>query len=139
MEAHELQLAVYRITDDCKGCGVCRKKCPWNAVLGAKKERHVIEPTLCRGCGTCWSVCPRRAVEDANGTRRADRERGQAPRARIDGCACAGCQNCLLNCEQSAIRYERRLLAGHCVVDQDRCIGCGSCLTFCASDCIGLV
>jgi MinD superfamily P-loop ATPase len=136
LEAHELRLVTFRITSDCVGCGQCRRKCPWEAIIGAKKQKHVIEPTVCQGCGTCWNVCPKRAVEDAHGLRREGKGRGKLPKARIESASCAGCKNCLLNCEQAAISYQRRLLAGHCQVDENRCAGCGSCLVFCASDCI---
>ncbi|MBW2276428.1 MAG: 4Fe-4S binding protein [Deltaproteobacteria bacterium] len=136
--ARARQLVAYRITSDCKGCGVCRKQCPWDAILGAKKERHVIEPTLCEQCGTCWHVCPKRAIEDEDGQRREGKGKGKVPKAGIDRATCVGCQNCLLNCEQSAIEHHPRLLGGHCSVDQSRCVGCGSCLAYCASDSIEL-
>lgn len=132
------QLVFYRITADCKGCGVCRKKCPWEAIEGEKKVRHVIDPTLCERCGTCWHVCPRQAIEDADGRRREGKGKGEVPRAAIDGESCVGCQNCLLNCEQGAIEHHKGLLGGRCEIDRERCVGCGSCLAYCATDSIGL-
>jgi len=126
----------FRITDECVGCGSCRKKCPWGAISGEKKCKHVIDPTLCQQCGTCWYACPKRAIEDAEGYRRRKGERARVPKARIDAKACAGCQNCLLNCEQDAIEFESGLVAGHCRVDKSKCIGCGNCLAYCASGCI---
>jgi ferredoxin len=120
------------------GCGSCRRKCPWEAVLGKQKHKHLIEPTLCQECGTCWYTCPKCAVEDPEGYRR-EKGRPRPPKARIDRAACVGCQNCQLNCEQGAIHYLSSVLVGYCQVDQSRCVGCGSCLSYCASACIELV
>ena len=46
----------------CKGCGVCLKKCPVNAITGAKKEAHVINEELCIKCGACKEACRLNAV-----------------------------------------------------------------------------
>ena len=128
----------FRITDNCVGCGTCKKKCPWEAISGVKKQKHLIEPTLCRECATCWYTCPRCAVEDAEGYVREKSGRPRAPKATIDSVACVGCQNCLMNCEQGAIHFESGLVAGRCNVEEHSCIGCGSCLAYCASGCIQL-
>jgi electron transport complex protein RnfB len=125
----------FRITESCAGCGGCKKKCPWAAIVGDKKAKHVIEPTICMECGTCWYTCPKSAVEDPEGF---VREKGKVrmPKASIDNRACAGCRNCLLNCERGAIEFENSLFGGKCHVAEDDCIGCGRCLLFCASGCI---
>jgi MinD superfamily P-loop ATPase len=123
----------YRITEDCVGCGKCRRVCPWKAVIGQQKQRHVIEPTLCQECSTCWFTCPKRAVVDPFGFRRSPEVRPRMPKANIDRGACVGCQNCLLNCEQGAIQYKKGLIVGHCNVDQSQCIGCGKCMEYCAN------
>lgn len=133
-----LPIMAFSITADCVGCGACKNKCPWNAIMGEKKKIHLIEPTLCRGCGTCWYSCPRRAVVDVNGFRR-EAGKPRIPKASIDRSACVGCQNCLLNCEQHAIVFRSKRWSGVCEVESDLCSGCGRCLTGCAGDCISLV
>ena len=52
----------YVIEDLCNGCGVCRRKCPQEAISGKKKEVHVIDPELCIKCGICRDVCKFDAV-----------------------------------------------------------------------------
>jgi NADH:ubiquinone oxidoreductase subunit F (NADH-binding)/(2Fe-2S) ferredoxin/Pyruvate/2-oxoacid:ferredoxin oxidoreductase delta subunit len=47
----------YVIEDLCTGCGLCRRKCPQEAISGEKKEPHVIDPELCIRCGICHDVC----------------------------------------------------------------------------------
>lgn len=136
MEARKLRLASYRIADDCVGCGLCRKKCPWGAIIGDKKEKHLIEPLVCQQCGTCWQLCRQQAVLNPDGERRTGKGKGRAPQARIDRSACAGCRNCQLNCEQQAIDFRRGFPTGRCEVDAGRCIGCSACLAYCASGCI---
>ena len=128
----------FTITDECVGCGACKKKCPWGAVLGEKKQRHAIDPTLCRECATCWYMCPKCAVEDTEGFRRKKSDKPRMPKARIDAAACAGCQNCLLNCEHSAIHLDKGIISAHCKVNADECRGCGSCMAYCPNGCIDL-
>lgn len=46
----------------CNGCGVCRKYCPTNAIVGAKKEVHHIEQSDCIKCSICIEHCPFDAI-----------------------------------------------------------------------------
>jgi NADP-reducing hydrogenase subunit HndC len=46
--------------EKCKACGICRKKCPVDAVEGAPKVVHRIVQEKCIRCGTCYEVCPKK-------------------------------------------------------------------------------
>ena len=46
----------------CKGCGLCAKNCPQEAISGERKEPHEIDQELCIKCGVCFEVCPFDAV-----------------------------------------------------------------------------
>ena len=52
------------IADKCKGCSLCEKVCPYNAITVDKesKEATVVE-AACSGCGTCGAECPFEAIE----------------------------------------------------------------------------
>lgn len=43
--------------DKCKGCTLCARNCPANAITGKVKEPHVINPALCIKCGACMEKC----------------------------------------------------------------------------------
>lgn len=43
--------------DKCTACMACIKKCPSNAIIGAKKVPHFIVADKCIGCGACHEVC----------------------------------------------------------------------------------
>ncbi len=56
--AHHCQaLLNYVITDKCKGCTACARKCPVNCISGEVKKQHVIDQTKCIKCGTCIATC----------------------------------------------------------------------------------
>ncbi len=63
--AHECtNLLKYEINADlCRGCTLCSKKCPVNAISGTVKNPHVIDMDKCIKCGNCKSVCKFNAVE----------------------------------------------------------------------------
>ena len=46
--------------DKCKGCGICLRNCPVNAISGEKQKPHTINQAKCTKCGTCLEVCPER-------------------------------------------------------------------------------
>ena len=48
--------------EKCKGCGMCRKNCPMEAITGAAKQVHVIDPEKCINCGACVTNCPFGAI-----------------------------------------------------------------------------
>jgi NADP-reducing hydrogenase subunit HndC len=41
----------------CKGCGLCAKDCPAQAIMGSVRKPHVINPYECIRCGMCMSRC----------------------------------------------------------------------------------
>ncbi len=51
------------IAENCKGCTLCAKKCPANAIIGKAKEVHIIDQELCIKCGQCFDVCKLEAIE----------------------------------------------------------------------------
>jgi NADP-reducing hydrogenase subunit HndC len=43
--------------DKCKGCTLCSRVCPNNAIEGKVKEAHVIHQDKCVKCGACMEKC----------------------------------------------------------------------------------
>lgn len=48
-------------TELCDGCTRCSTKCPFDAIVGAKKQLHGVLSDICTGCGMCVAVCPQDA------------------------------------------------------------------------------
>jgi len=56
-------LFTYEIDPEaCKGCMLCLKNCPVDAITGERKQPHVINQEICTLCGTCFEKCPFGAV-----------------------------------------------------------------------------
>jgi NADH:ubiquinone oxidoreductase subunit F (NADH-binding)/NAD-dependent dihydropyrimidine dehydrogenase PreA subunit len=63
-------LISYRIRPDrCRGCQLCFRNCPVQAIRGETRQVHEIDQEKCIRCGVCQSVCPERfsAVERVSG------------------------------------------------------------------------
>lgn len=43
--------------EKCKGCTLCARNCPTNAISGKVKEPHTIDTNKCIKCGTCMEKC----------------------------------------------------------------------------------
>lgn len=58
------ELRTFKIdVDKCTGCTICAKKCPTDAIIGAKKTAHFIVEDKCISCGTCVDVCKFDAID----------------------------------------------------------------------------
>jgi NADP-reducing hydrogenase subunit HndC len=51
-------LITYEVVADlCRGCAVCARECPNDAIMGVKGEAQWIDPDICKRCGLCQGLC----------------------------------------------------------------------------------
>jgi len=53
-------VSYYIDPEKCQACMICRRRCPAEAIIGGKKQIHVIDQDKCIKCGTCFEACPPR-------------------------------------------------------------------------------
>lgn len=49
--------------EQCKGCTMCAKACPADAISGEVKKPHMIDASKCIACGSCREACRFEAVK----------------------------------------------------------------------------
>ena len=50
------------IPRNCKKCGLCKLKCPVQAITGDKDKGYVINQSKCLKCGLCAKNCKFEAI-----------------------------------------------------------------------------
>ncbi|MFP4376674.1 MAG: NADH-ubiquinone oxidoreductase-F iron-sulfur binding region domain-containing protein [Spirochaetales bacterium] len=50
------------VAEKCRGCTLCKRKCPVGAIDGEKKEPHTIDQATCIKCGACKDACKFEAI-----------------------------------------------------------------------------
>ena len=51
--------------EKCKGCGMCKRVCPAEAISGEPGKTHYIDQDKCIKCRSCIQKCPFKAIGDA--------------------------------------------------------------------------
>lgn len=54
-------MAINVIKERCKGCNICAKNCPFDAIT--MEDKLAVIGSACTGCGVCVSKCPFKAIE----------------------------------------------------------------------------
>lgn len=47
----------------CRSCGLCKKYCKFDAIIGDKENPYKIDEYKCEGCGACTLVCKMNAIK----------------------------------------------------------------------------
>ncbi|EIC20029.1 electron transport complex subunit RsxB [Thiorhodovibrio frisius] len=61
--AEQVPMVAFIHERSCIGCTKCLKRCPTDAILGAKDMIHAVFADACTGCELCFADCPTECIE----------------------------------------------------------------------------
>ncbi len=131
----------YRITENCNGCGACKRTCPAGAISGERKTVHAVDDDACIECGACGRVCPRGSVLDRNHDVCVMVKRSEWPRPDVSLKSCTACGICVEACPVGCLVMAETPRKGGVdawpyLKDEKACIGCGFCGEECPAEAI---
>lgn len=133
----------YFITQDCIGCGLCRRICPSGAIEGQKEKVHVVSDEICIDCAACGRICPSGAVEDGFGIPAVPVKKKRWPKPRFDEKICMSCGICVEACPAGVIAVDLKRKADPrpypYLANEKGCLGCGFCTLECPVEAIDMV
>ncbi|MCI8465763.1 MAG: RnfABCDGE type electron transport complex subunit B [Lachnospiraceae bacterium] len=114
----------------CIGCGICEKKCKFDAIR-VENQLAVVDEEKCVGCGQCAEACPRHVISllpklAGHMVACSNLDKGKEAKA-VCRNACISCGLCAKVCLAGAISLE----SGVARIDETKCTGCGACAEKC--------